>query len=93
LKKKEEKVAELVYGTKDLEEAKEKYRSSKEELSEELSEIGKVGSRKPHYSWSWFLETDDSPIMQWAMKEGMEFKGSGEDMSILNYIESILPSK
>lgn len=32
--------------------------------------LGRVGLRKPHHSWSWFLETDDSKVMSWAMSFG-----------------------
>jgi hypothetical protein len=37
-------------------------------------EFGKLGQKKPDYSWSWFLEVDDSEVMAWANREGVPWR-------------------
>ena len=58
-------------------------------LEKKYSEFGSIGQRKPSYSWSWFLEVDNSWIMKWALKKGTS-KDVDEDNSILEIIQKCL---
>ena len=87
-----------IFGTKDQGEARIKYLHEKQEMQEEWKEVGVVGHAKPFFSWSWFLETDNSQLMDWTLTQGKVKEKGGyckgaEDGDILSYIDSHLPNK
>lgn len=84
-------LTQLAFGTKDVDEARKAYASESPELATQYQEFGKLGTRKPDYSWSWFLEVDDSEVMKWANEQGKTFSGKGEDHSVMDLVNSWLP--
>ena len=38
------------------------------ERQQEMQAVGVLGRCKPSHAWSWFLETDDSPLASWIAK-------------------------
>eukprot|EP01126_Amoeba_proteus_P002254 TRINITY_DN10707_c0_g2_i1.p1 TRINITY_DN10707_c0_g2~~TRINITY_DN10707_c0_g2_i1.p1 ORF type:complete len:460 (+),score=109.55 TRINITY_DN10707_c0_g2_i1:128-1381(+) len=80
-----------IYSMEDVDQVKQIWEKEKHELQEQFSKWGTVGQIKPTYSWSWFLEVDDSEVMKWAIQQGMTFNGSAEDDELMNFIESNLP--
>lgn len=85
-------LCEYVWGTSDFEKAKQLFESEKETLQKKWDAMGKCGLRKPDNSWSWFLETDDSPVIQWCMREGMDYYPSEKTRNrLFNEIQSWLP--
>jgi hypothetical protein len=79
------------FGTTNVDEAKEIFSKELPELESKFKDFGKIGSRKPYYCWSWFLEADDSHVMDWSLKQGCEFEGTSDPYHILNQVESWLP--
>lgn len=64
-------ITNFVYDTEDSDMARKMLEVEKKKISEDFKEFGECGKKKPTYSWSWFLEVDDSPVMKWAIKEGI----------------------
>ena len=84
------KLCNLAFSTEDPEEAKVLYESEKPKLQERFQEFGQVGLRKPTFSWSWFLEVDDSLVMSWAMEQGMHFSGDACNFEIYETVRAML---
>eukprot|EP00475_Leptophrys_vorax_P031600 TRINITY_DN4790_c0_g1_i3.p1 TRINITY_DN4790_c0_g1~~TRINITY_DN4790_c0_g1_i3.p1 ORF type:complete len:645 (+),score=172.11 TRINITY_DN4790_c0_g1_i3:1939-3873(+) len=82
---------QLAFGTSSADEAKRIFEEELTELEKKFRDFGKIGSRKPYYCWSWFLEADDSPVMDWAMEQGCNFEGHKDPRFILKQVESWLP--
>lgn len=63
-------ISQLVYETDDTTVIKQRLSDEKERLSNAYKEVGEFGRKKPSFSWSWFLEVDDSEVMKRANKAG-----------------------
>eukprot|EP01083_Nonionella_stella_P154885 499605_1 len=72
----------------DLEEMKKKLQSEQELLKTRWGDL--VGCVKPKHAWSWFLETDDSAVYQWAQQQ-LENFGNGSDDSAALFNQIPLP--
>jgi len=74
----------------DSQQATEIHQAQIKDLQLKYEPFGVAGQRKPSYSWSWFLEVDDSQIMQWAYNSGTSQLTSPDD-NLMEKIQSILP--
>ena len=87
-----QKLRELLFPGADEQQAREEYEKQKLGVAEKYKQFGTLGARKPSYSWSWFLETDDSWIASWCMQLGSS-SANQEPTEIFNSIEDLLPKK
>ncbi|KAJ4460968.1 hypothetical protein PAPYR_2821 [Paratrimastix pyriformis] len=88
---------QIMFGTRDETQARAIFAAQKVDLQKQVGAVGTVGHVKPAHSWSWFLETDDSEVMQWTLRMGRPvaqggFSGCAEDHVILDQIERWLPT-
>jgi len=79
------------FGTSDEAEINKIMSKSKEELAKEFGKF--VGDTKPKFSWSWFLETDDSEISKWSFEMGYKYNGKAESLELISKINEWLPKK
>ncbi len=65
--------------------------NEQQRLNERWSEVGIPNRRKPTYSWTWFLETDDSEVARYSNEKALQSECNAETLQLHERLEEWLP--
>ncbi len=83
-------LCKLYFGTEDPKEVKAMVEKAQGELKKEFGDL--VGAKKSKFSWSWFLEVDDSAVSKWSFDMGCNFSDGAEKGEAMCQVRAWLPA-